>query len=200
LADDRRLACVALLALVACGSQSCGPSDLDEPDAALPDAIPADAADGPLFDQIDRSGCVPGALAGVDPAGQWQHHNVFSQFSSFPTALLWTSTGIGWRVENGGRTAAGAAAGGAVAPPRGLHPQHHGPGQDRLHRLVPGWPAPRRPDRSRPPDAGRHYNTWNGTPRSDFFGSAIGIDVDSASGLIYLADIERGLLILRRTP
>lgn len=43
------------------------------------------------------------------------------------------------------------------------------------------------------------FNTWNGGPGNNFFEGAIGLDVDLATGVIYLADTDRGLLILRPT-
>jgi hypothetical protein len=45
-----------------------------------------------------------------------------------------------------------------------------------------------------------YYNTWDlETGASGGFAGAIGIDVDVEAGLIYVADMERGLLILRET-
>jgi hypothetical protein len=43
------------------------------------------------------------------------------------------------------------------------------------------------------------YNSWDGGPGNNFYEGAIGLDVDLGSGLIYLADTDRGLLILRPT-
>lgn len=40
------------------------------------------------------------------------------------------------------------------------------------------------------------FNTWQGGPGKSFFEGAIGIDVDAATGRIYVADEPRGLLIL----
>jgi hypothetical protein len=45
-----------------------------------------------------------------------------------------------------------------------------------------------------------YYHTWDPeTGSSDPFAGAIGIDVDVEAGLIYVADMERGLMILRET-
>ena len=44
-----------------------------------------------------------------------------------------------------------------------------------------------------------YYNTWDvATGRTGPFSGAIGIDVDAATGLVYVADTERGLLVLSR--
>ena len=50
------------------------------------------------------------------------------------------------------------------------------------------------------PTAVAHYQTWPG-PESgygqSFYEGAIGVDLDTQKGLIYLADTHRGLLILQ---
>jgi hypothetical protein len=51
------------------------------------------------------------------------------------------------------------------------------------------------------PELLAYYHTWDvETGPSGAFEGAIGLDVDIDAGLIYVADIERGLLILRETP
>jgi hypothetical protein len=42
-----------------------------------------------------------------------------------------------------------------------------------------------------------YLNTWDGRDGNSFYEAAIGIDVDPAQGLIYVADTARGLLIAR---
>jgi hypothetical protein len=41
-----------------------------------------------------------------------------------------------------------------------------------------------------------HFNTWDG-PGDSFFEGAVGLDVDLAAQLVYVADAERGLLVVR---
>ena len=49
-----------------------------------------------------------------------------------------------------------------------------------------------------------HYDTWDPkspTAPSDFFSGAVGLDVDFARKLVFVADIPRGLVILAdQTP
>ena len=47
------------------------------------------------------------------------------------------------------------------------------------------------------PSLAAYFNTWDGRNGSSFYEGAVGIDVDIDSGLIYVADSERGLLIFR---
>ena len=42
-----------------------------------------------------------------------------------------------------------------------------------------------------------YFNTWEGGPGNSFFEGAIGIDLDLGEKLAYVADVHRGLLILR---
>ena len=43
-----------------------------------------------------------------------------------------------------------------------------------------------------------YYNTWDpDTGRGSFYEGALGVDVDPNTGLIYVADSESGLVILR---
>jgi hypothetical protein len=45
-----------------------------------------------------------------------------------------------------------------------------------------------------------YFNTWDAeTAAGGIFEGAVGLDVDLAAGLIYVADTPRGLLILRET-
>jgi hypothetical protein len=48
-----------------------------------------------------------------------------------------------------------------------------------------------------------HFHSWSGTRPGDghwFYEGAIGIDLDTATGTIYVADIARGLFILALDP
>jgi hypothetical protein len=50
------------------------------------------------------------------------------------------------------------------------------------------------------PELVAYYHTWDvETGSADFFAGAIGIDVDVEAGLIYVADMDGGLIILRET-
>jgi hypothetical protein len=42
-----------------------------------------------------------------------------------------------------------------------------------------------------------YYNSWDGRDGRSFFEGAIGLDVDLAAGLLYVADTARGLIVLR---
>lgn len=46
------------------------------------------------------------------------------------------------------------------------------------------------------PTVAAYYNSWNESPGESFYEGAIGLDVDLATGLIYVADTARGLLVL----
>ena len=47
------------------------------------------------------------------------------------------------------------------------------------------------------PSVAAYFNTWDGRRGDSFYEGAVGLDVDLAAGLVYLADSERGLLVLR---
>ena len=46
------------------------------------------------------------------------------------------------------------------------------------------------------PTVATYYNTWDGRLGNSFYEGVVGVDVDLSAGLIYLADIPRGLIIL----
>jgi hypothetical protein len=46
------------------------------------------------------------------------------------------------------------------------------------------------------PTLAAYFNTWDGRLGSSFYEGVVGVDVDLSAGLIYLADIPRGLIIL----
>lgn len=47
------------------------------------------------------------------------------------------------------------------------------------------------------PTLAAYYNSWGG-PGLSFYEGAIGLDVDLGAGLIYVADVQRGLLVLQQ--
>ncbi len=49
------------------------------------------------------------------------------------------------------------------------------------------------------PTLAAYFNTWDG-PGDSFYEGAVGLDVDRDNGLLYVADAERGLIILRELP
>ena len=50
------------------------------------------------------------------------------------------------------------------------------------------------------PTVAAYFNTWDGRRGDSFFEGAVGIDVDLDAGLVYIADSERGLLVLKLNP
>jgi hypothetical protein len=47
------------------------------------------------------------------------------------------------------------------------------------------------------PKVAAYFNSWDGRRGHSFYEGAVGLDVDLAAGLVYVADSERGLLVLR---